>query len=216
MRAPAASFPALERELDAETDEDGAARAIEPDQHPGRARSQADSKPATSPTGPLTTNVRPRTAGRARTPTASDAQRRAARTAAGRRSRRPRSSGSRRWTARRRRTVAAANAARPRARRARCPRVRNSCDAQVDEVGRTDELEREEQPLRRAQDRAEPERGQHRVADQADAHARGGGHARRRALRDRARHHEDHVLPRRHDQHQRRDDEQQPRDFDQR
>ena len=50
-------------------------------------------------------------------------------------------------------------------------------NAEVHQIRRTDELEHDEQPLRRAKHRAQAERRQHRVAYQADAHARRGGHA---------------------------------------
>ena len=69
-------------------------------------------------------------------------------------------------------------------------------DAEPDQVGRAGELEHQEQPFGGAQNRPQPQRGQQRVADETDADAGRGGHAGCRALRDRARHHQDHVLAR--------------------
>ena len=82
--------------------------------------------------------------------------------------------------------------------------------AEVEQVGGAAELEGRDQPFRGAQHRAQAERRQQRVADEPHADARRRRDTRRLALRDRARHHEQHVLPRRRDQRQRSDREQEP------
>lgn len=98
--------------------------------------------------------------------------------------------------------------------RERCAARQQKLYAEINQVGRTNELQRHKEPFRRSQQRPQAQGRQQRVTKQPDAHAGGRGHAGTRALAERLGHDEDHVLPRRCYNDDGGDEKHQPMGFD--